>query len=194
VPRPTLTERRRAQTRHEIAKSALALFAQDGYENVSVDVIAEECGISLRTFYRYFSSKDEVLSPIITGGTGRFAEQVVQRPAEEDLATAVQRAFEEMSERRAPEDIRTLIGVLTNVPVLRARWLGDLRAIEHALVPVIRQRTIAPLSDEQAQLTAAVIVTGLRVTLELSTRAGSAEPLSDPLGHALRYLRDGANL
>src|SRR6059058_2293292 len=64
--RPTLTERRKAQTRREIAETALVLFAREGYDGVSAEAIAEEAGVSLRTFYRYFTGKDAVLSPIVT--------------------------------------------------------------------------------------------------------------------------------
>src|SRR5438477_76719 len=71
MTRPPLSERRRTHTRREIAESAVTLFARDGYDNVSVEDIAEEAGISLRTFYRYFSAKDEVLSPIVTQATPR---------------------------------------------------------------------------------------------------------------------------
>ena len=68
MARPTLTERRKAQTRREIAETALALFARKGYDGVSAETIAEEAGVSLRTFYRYFTGKDAVLSPIVTDG------------------------------------------------------------------------------------------------------------------------------
>jgi len=63
-----------------------------------------------------------------------------------------------------------------------------------ALVPVIHQRSASPLDDQQLRLTAAIVVTALRVTLEFSTRPGSAEPGGEALGDALRYLRGGANL
>jgi hypothetical protein len=59
-------------------------------------------------------------------------------------------------------------------------------------VPVVRQRTL--VNDHDAHLSAAVIVTALRVTLEQSTRDKSAEPLADTLSRALRYLRNGARL
>ncbi len=67
MARPPLTERRKAQTRREIAETALTLFARDGYDAVSAEAIAESSGVSLRTFYRYFAAKDEVLSPIVAG-------------------------------------------------------------------------------------------------------------------------------
>ena len=106
MARPALTERRKAQTRREIAESALGLFVRHGYEAVSVEAIAEEAGVSLRTFYRYFSAKDEVLSPIITDGIDEFAQHITRRPAAENLATAVQLAYQEISPAVEPEASR----------------------------------------------------------------------------------------
>jgi AcrR family transcriptional regulator len=189
---PTLTERRRVQTRREIAKSALELFLRDGYEQINAEDIAEDSGVSLRTFYRYFSSKDEVLSPIITDGMLELVEQIASRPARERLMTAVERAFEELTPTNA--DSGPLLTLLTDVPALHSRWLQDLRAIEEALVPVIQARARRPISDEHAHLTAAAVLTGLRVVLESSAGPGSGGSLADSLGDALHYLRDGANL
>src|SRR5256714_15180185 len=94
VARPALTERRKTQTRREIAETALALFARDGYDNVSGEAIAAEAGVSLRTFYRYFSTKDEVLSPIITEATQEVVSPIDASPAREGLATAAPAADE----------------------------------------------------------------------------------------------------
>ncbi|MDQ6776387.1 MAG: TetR/AcrR family transcriptional regulator [Actinomycetota bacterium] len=194
MARVSLVERRRTQTRHEIAKVALGLFRESGYDRVTAEKIAEESGVSLRTFYRYFSGKDEVLSPIMAGGTEEFAGLIGERPADEDLSTAVERAYEQMRSRVGTAEVRGLMELLTAVPTLRAHWMADLRTIEDALVPVISQRAGCPLEAAQARLTAAAIVTALRVTLELSTQPGYAEPLGETLGNALRYLRDGASL
>lgn len=194
MARPALSERRKAQTRREIAETALGLFARDGYESVSAEAIAEEAGVSLRTFYRYFPTKDAVLSPIITDGTTEFVAAVAARPRRESLATAVERAYAELAPQQGQAGVQLLIGLLTDVPALRARWLDDLRSIEVALLPVVHQRARQALDDRQARLTAAAAVTGLRVALECSARTRSADPLSDTLGSALRYLRDGAKL
>lgn len=194
MARVSLVERRRTQTRLEIAKVALELFTKDGYDGVTAETIAEESGVSLRTFYRYFSGKDEVLSPIMTEATDELAGLIAERPADEKLSTAVERAYEQISSRVGLGEVRELIGLLTEVPTLRARWMADLRTIEQALVPVIRERARRRLDDAQVTLTAAAIVTALRVTLELSSRAGSDEPRGEALGQALRYLREGADL
>src|SRR5207302_10819899 len=88
---------------------------------------------------------------------------IAARPAREGLATAVQRAYEEIRPQQGPEGVRALIGLLTDVPALRARWLSDLRTIEDALLHVVRRGARRHVSDEQARITAAAIVAALRI-------------------------------
>jgi AcrR family transcriptional regulator len=192
--RPTLTERRKAQTRREIAETALALFAREGYDGVSAETIAEEAGVSLRTFYRYFTGKDAVLSPIITDGIDELTERLAARPAPESLATALHNAYQEITPQQGQDGVRVLIGLFLDVPALRAHWLADLRKIEEALIPVVKKRARPPLTDHHAQLSAAAAVTGLRVALERAARSTPPTSPVDTLRDALTYLRDGAKL
>jgi AcrR family transcriptional regulator len=192
--RPTLTERRKAQTRREIAETALALFAREGYDGVSAETIAEEAGISLRTFYRYFTGKDAVLSPIVTDGIDELTERLAARPAPESLATALHNAYEEITPQQGEEGVRVLICLFLDVPALRAQWLEDLRKIEAALIPVVHKRARRPLTDYHAELSAAAAVTGLRVALEHAARSAPPASPADALRDALAYLRDGAKL
>jgi AcrR family transcriptional regulator len=192
--RPTLTERRKAQTRREIAETALALFAREGYDGVSAETIAEEAGVSLRTFYRYFTGKDAVLSPIVTDGVDELTERLAARPAPESLATALHNAYQEITPQQGQEGVRVLIGLFLDVPALRAQWLEDLRKIEEALIPIVQERARRPLTDLQAQLSAAAAVTALRVALEHEARSAPPASPADTLHAALAYLRDGAKL
>ena len=192
--RPTLTERRKAQTRREIAETALALFAREGYDGVSAETIAEQAGISLRTFYRYFTGKDAVLSPIVIDGIEELTERLAARPATESLATALDNAYKQIAPQQGPEGVRVLIGLFLDVPALRAQWLEDLRKIEEALIPVVQERARRPLTDLQAQLSAAAAVAALRVALEHEARRGPSASPADTLHAALAYLRDGAKL
>lgn len=194
MQRIPLSQRRRSQTRLDIATAALHLFARDGYDAVGLDAVADESGISLRTLYRYFAAKDELLSPLVARGTAGLADRLARRPAEEPLAEAVERAYEEMSSTAGPEQVHELIGLLVGVPALRARWLDDLRTIEEALTPVIMDRARGDLDRDHARCTAAAVVTALRLVLERSSKPGSAQSLSAGLGNALRYLRAGAHL
>jgi len=54
-------ERKRRETRYRIAETALRLFLAHGFEGTTLDVIAAESGISRRTFFSYFKSKDDIL-------------------------------------------------------------------------------------------------------------------------------------
>ena len=61
--RPGLRERRRRDTQQEVHEAALALFEDQGVRGTTVQQIAERAGISSRTFFRYFSSKEQAAIP-----------------------------------------------------------------------------------------------------------------------------------
>ena len=54
-------ERKRLETLRRIAETGLKLFIAHGYEGTTLEAIAEAAGISRRTFFYYFKSKEEVL-------------------------------------------------------------------------------------------------------------------------------------
>jgi AcrR family transcriptional regulator len=60
-PVPGRRERHRQDTRGALEEAALRRFAADGYDETSVEAIAADAGVSARTFFRYFATKDEVL-------------------------------------------------------------------------------------------------------------------------------------
>lgn len=60
-PAEGLRERKRRETRQRIAEVAQRLFMAQGYDATTLDAIAAEAGISRRTFFSYFKSKDEII-------------------------------------------------------------------------------------------------------------------------------------
>jgi AcrR family transcriptional regulator len=58
---PTLIERRHLQTRTAIADAAVALFIDHGFVETTMDDVALAAGVSRRTAYRHFPSKDDLV-------------------------------------------------------------------------------------------------------------------------------------
>ena len=73
-------ETRKRSTREALEEAALRRFAVDGYDETSVDAIAADAGVSARTFFRYFATKDEVLD------MGREQRQAELRARIRDLS------------------------------------------------------------------------------------------------------------
>jgi AcrR family transcriptional regulator len=61
VPQRGRREQKRLDTRAALNEAAVALFASQGYEHTTVDDLCREANVSLRTFFRYFEGKDDVL-------------------------------------------------------------------------------------------------------------------------------------
>src|SRR4051794_6719448 len=62
APRPSLRERRRQETADLIVDAVLDLMADAGLEGLTMDAIAEQAGVSLRTLYRYFPDRQSLLT------------------------------------------------------------------------------------------------------------------------------------
>lgn len=77
----------------EIEEAAIRLFAERGYENVTAADIAEAIGVSRRTFFRYFASKDQVLQAHAMRLQARVVRALERRPADEAAAVALCNAF-----------------------------------------------------------------------------------------------------
>lgn len=56
-----LRERKKVKLRHSIVRCAVELFEQRGFDETSIDEIAERAEISPSTFFRYYATKEEVL-------------------------------------------------------------------------------------------------------------------------------------
>lgn len=61
--RPAVTSRQILETKYQISETAMALFLEQGYANVTVEAVAEASRVSRRTVFRHFESKDELAFP-----------------------------------------------------------------------------------------------------------------------------------
>lgn len=77
------------RTRNALREVALRHFVAEGFEAASVTAIAAEVGVTERTFYRHFATKDEVLFGDVADRLHWFRTALRERPVEEDLLRSV---------------------------------------------------------------------------------------------------------
>jgi AcrR family transcriptional regulator len=121
-----LRERKKQRTRQDLARTALRLFATQGFEATTVDDIVEPIQVSRSTFFRYFPTKEHALFPDHDERLARFREQLAEslqdsppleavRAAALDAADAVIESF-----RRDPEAYWIRQRLISSTPSLQA--------------------------------------------------------------------------
>jgi len=140
----TLSERKRHAVRAGISEVAQELFVTQGFEATSVDQIATATGMSRRTFFRYFASKEDVL-------TGRFelidediGDALRQRPNDEPVWDSLRHSFDVLLDyyrdpHRRERDAITWHLIETS-PTLFASYLVKLDKMKDDLVGVLNDR------------------------------------------------------
>lgn len=89
-----LRERKKQRTRGALIRVAHELVVSRGYDDTTVDQIADAVDVSQRTFFRYFSSKEDVAFALQDEIESRFYEAVCERPAPEAPVRALRNALD----------------------------------------------------------------------------------------------------
>jgi AcrR family transcriptional regulator len=118
----TLRDRTRRAVRAEIAETAVALFAERGFDETTVEDIARAVGMTKRSFFRYFPTKEDA----VFAGTETLVEQVVAdleaRPAGEDPWECLHQVLHRWQERiHASGAVLAGERLIQSTPALRAR-------------------------------------------------------------------------
>src|ERR1700745_456123 len=87
--RPNLHKLRRSKTHDALRQAALNRFAKEGFGNVTVEQLAQEAGVTERTFFRHFPSKEAVLFQDYDTHLDWLAHGLAHRPAPEAPVDAV---------------------------------------------------------------------------------------------------------
>src|SRR6476620_11232243 len=87
-----LRERKKAMTRLALEDAALELFATKGFDNTTVDEIADACNVSRRTFFRYFATKEDIFSGDKDEHDTQMFEMIAARPADEPALLSLREA------------------------------------------------------------------------------------------------------
>ncbi|MEV6976095.1 TetR family transcriptional regulator [Kitasatospora sp. NPDC093806] len=166
--RPTLNQRRRESTRLEIARAAAELFAARGAETVTAEEVAHASGISLRTFYRYFSEKEDAVAPLLAAGGERWVRLFADGAADLPVREALERSA---AESLTPSDGPAAEAMLWTRALLRDPRLASVWQRVHAdseerLRAAIADRCPPDTGALEIRLAAAAATTAIRVALE----------------------------
>lgn len=125
VSRPaTLTARRAAELRMDIALAARDIFLPDGSTSATVERICEAVGIAPRTFHRHFPVKEDVVMPLFQRFGTLSIDILNNAAATSDAVDTLVEAFTTEVPRRGLIDIdRTFMALIIDDPQYRLRWL-----------------------------------------------------------------------
>jgi AcrR family transcriptional regulator len=151
--------------RGRLARAALELYAEAGYEQTTVADIAVRAGVTERTFFRYFADKREVLFDASGELQRRVVDGLAAAPASLAPVDAVARAFEGaaalLEERR--DFSRQRAATIAANPSLQERELLKFASLGAAVADALRARGVA---EPAATLAAETGVTIFRVGFE----------------------------
>ena len=160
-----LREQKKAKTRSAIQALALRLFREQGYDATTVQQIIEEAEVSESTFFRYFSTKSDVvlfddIDPLIVGAFRR-------QPKELSPLQALHQAFREVFDQLSVLEVADQMDRMQlsfSVPELRSAILDQLAGAMHLLVEVLAERT-GRASDDVGVRTLAGAVLGVAISV-----------------------------
>ena len=159
----SLRERTRRAVHAEIAATAMRLFTEQGFEATTVDQIAAAAGISRRSFFHYFASKEDVVMGD-TEALGQAVRRALEaRPADEPAWPAIRAALGELANVRdiPVKEQLILAGMYHDAPSLRARHLEKHLRWQQLLAPDVQRRLGLPPSDRPAPQARAFVAAAL---------------------------------
>jgi AcrR family transcriptional regulator len=189
----SLRERKRIETLIDLAETAIDLFHERGYDNVTVEDIAAGVDVSPRTFFRYYSSKEDVLFPSETETGALLREALLSRPPRESVVVAVQESLmvlaADLTQRRPT--MQTRKEIIEQTPALRARELEQTLVWEEILADVIAQRIETTPEQLAPRVIAAACVAGIRVAIDIWLESDEELELLDLTSEVLERLDTG---
>ncbi|RNG36065.1 TetR family transcriptional regulator [Streptomyces botrytidirepellens] len=192
-----LRERKKRQTRVALSQAAIRLCVLNGWADVTIEQIAAEANVSVRTFRNYFASKAEAIAASHLERMLRIADDLLARPVGEPLWDSLLHAVLGQfvpQDNSAPQNERWREGVrlMLAEPALAGEIVKANAAAQQELAKAVAQCTGTDAErDVYPKLVAAVVAAGSAVAVEHSLRADEAAPLGAVLSQVFEQLAAG---
>lgn len=116
---PGRRERKKAATRQKIADTALALFAERGYDAVGIREVAAEADVAVTTLFSHFSSKEALVFEQDEDFEQRLVRAVADRKPDEPLIPALRSEIHAMVQHCTGDGAAPLWHMIEESPALR---------------------------------------------------------------------------
>ncbi|SEN93062.1 transcriptional regulator, TetR family [Methylobacterium sp. UNC300MFChir4.1] len=178
-PKPgSLRARKRQETLERIAETGLLLFSRHGYEATTLDAIAEAAGISRRTFFYYFKSKEEILLDWQMRGFGAaLRKAVLAQPEGKVPVEAVRDALLALSTGFRTQEFISIDRVMRSSETLKARKQAAYGLHEQALHAALIERWPDPVRSAPLRLVAMASLGAMRLAIEAWIQADGDRPV-----------------
>jgi AcrR family transcriptional regulator len=162
-----LRERKKAATRTALGDAAWSLCVEHGFDGVTVEQIARAAGVSLRTFFNYFSSKEEAVMAGDRQTAETFVREFAARPRDEPVLVALREALRSMYPAHVDLERLRATRELRRHPALLPHVFAAYSAREQELTAVIADRCGLDASvDPYPAVTASTILATLRSVVQ----------------------------
>ena len=186
MPTTSRRAKNKARTRDALIAAATTLFRVHGYEATTIDQIAAGAGVSRRTFFRYFPSKDAVVFPRAEERLERFRELLAAEEGEA-LSETLLRACREIGRDFSAnwEELVLQQRLIDTEPLLQARERDLDQGWELAIADALRARGRDEVS---AQVLGGALMGALRAVFRIWTSSDEARDLESLGAEALSLI------
>ncbi|GLS45481.1 TetR family transcriptional regulator [Methylobacterium brachythecii] len=188
-PREGLRERKRRQTRARIAEAGMRLFLERGFEETTLDAIAEQADIARRTFFHYFDTKEAILNTLQDTTESSLRAVIVEADPKSAPFDVVCEAMLGMISRFGTEEARAIDRLLRSTETLRARKQANYQTQEQMIFEALRQKWPEPDLALKLRLVSLACVGALRLASDAWSASDGTRPLQDHLVDVFSALR-----
>lgn len=181
-------ERHRRLVRREIELTGLELMAEAGYDTVTAEQIAAAAGISVRTFFRYFQTKDDVLSAMPQRVSQTMCAAVESRPPGEPILDSWRPALAGAYDAQDVRAAQLLHRIIEGQPALEHRIIGDPQLTQMLVTTIARRLGADPATDLRPSVVGVAILGALNAAFVRWTARGGDDELLGLFGQALDVL------
>lgn len=184
MPQEGLRARKRRETQQRITQAGIGLFIQKGYEATTLDEIAAAAGISRRSFFHHFTSKDEILLSL----QASVGDMIVAalRAAPPDLAPidAARAAMVQVCAQLPADDMIVIDRLMRSNAAVQARKQASYVQQETALFAALRDRWPAPDRETGLRLIATLAIGAMRLAVDRFSQEAGRRSLATLLDEA----------